>query len=84
MLRCSRLEYDFQDKRLNVSYKNLMKTLAQPQRNALRDEERQWIEHKERYCAPEPDSGQGQEVASADCLVGETAKRATDLESRIK
>jgi len=84
MLRCSYTEYDFQDRRLNRSYRRLLGTLPASERDALREEEREWIRRKEAYCAPEPESGQGQAIASADCLVGETAGRAAELEARLK
>ncbi|MET0254254.1 MAG: lysozyme inhibitor LprI family protein [Luteibacter sp.] len=74
----------FQDKRLNSSYRKLASSLSSPQREELRVEELAWVQHKESYCAPEQGAGQGQETTSADCLVGETAKRATEIEARIK
>lgn len=80
---CLSSEHAYQDKRLNVAYKKLMSSLSQDQRTTLRDEERQWIAFRDKFCAMDPNPGQGQELDSAECLVDQTADRATVLEARI-
>ena len=80
---CLRDEHGFQDHRLNQTYKKLMVSLNEHSRKQLREEERRWITFRDKFCAPESESGQGQELESDECLVDQTADRATELESRL-
>lgn len=80
---CLRDEHGFQDHRLNQTYKKLMGSLNEGGRKRLREEERRWIAFRDKFCAPDSDPGQGQELESAECLVDQTADRATELASRL-
>jgi len=82
MQNCIGNEYAYQDKRLNRVYKALMVRLSEDEQAKLRDEERKWIAHRDAYCAPPPDAGQGQRLDSNDCAMEQTAKRAAVLEAR--
>ena len=80
---CLSSEHAYQDKRLNTVYKKLMGSLSPDKRTALRDEERQWIAFRDKFCAMDPEPGQGQELEADECLVDQTADRATELEARL-
>lgn len=82
MQDCIAIEYGYQDVRLNKVYKALMARLPKDDQTRLRAEERQWIAYRDAHCGLAPDGGQGQRLESNDCLVEETAKRATALEGR--
>lgn len=82
MQDCISNEYAYQDKRLNQVYKALMAQLSKVEQVKLRNEERKWIAHRDAYCAPPPDAGQGQRLDANDCAMEQTAKRATILEAR--
>lgn len=84
MVGCANDEYAFQDKRLNDVYKRLMVSLPEAKQKVLRTEERQWVGYKMKHCKPPADGGTLSLVTSADCAVQETAKRATELEKRLK
>lgn len=81
---CLHDEHGFQDHRLNQTYKKLMGSLSEAGRKHLREEERRWIAFRDKFCAPDSEAGQGQgqELESDECLVDQTADRATELESR--
>jgi uncharacterized protein YecT (DUF1311 family) len=80
---CLLEEHGFQDHRLNQIYGQLMKSLNDAGRKQLREEERRWIVFRDKFCAPENEPGQTQELDSDECLVDQTADRATELESRM-
>ena len=80
---CLRDEHGFQDHRLNQTYKKLMDSLNDVGRKRLREEERRWIAFRDKFCAPDSDAGQGQELESDECLVDQTTDRATELASRL-
>jgi uncharacterized protein YecT (DUF1311 family) len=79
---CLREEHGFQDHRLNQAYKKLMGSLTDASRKDLHEEERRWLAFRDKFCAPDTEEGQGQELESDECLVDQTADRATGLESR--
>lgn len=81
--KCIENEYDYQDARLNRVYKKLMKQLSSPERSKLRIEERKWITYRDQQCSTNDDDSQGYRLASNDCSLEQTAKRATMLEARL-
>jgi uncharacterized protein YecT (DUF1311 family) len=83
MKDCMSAEFGFQDKRLNAAYKRLMSSMTPDEKSALRSDERDWIKHKDAQCASGPDAGQAEDLVAYDCVVNETAKRATYLEGRL-
>jgi len=84
MIRCSQVEYAYQDQRLNAAYKRLLAKLDATDRRALVVDERAWIKGKEYDCAIPPESGQGHFLDAVACSVDYTARRATVLERRLK
>jgi len=82
--RCADLEFVYQDRRLNRIYGKLIKSLPPERRVSLRDEERAWIGDKEKKCGMPESPGQGQILDSTSCAVTETARRARELEQRVK
>lgn len=80
---CIGVEHAFQDKRLNAAYQQLRKSLPKAERVRLRDEERAWIAHRDKACAPQPDSGTASLVDANQCQLDETAARAAALEARM-
>lgn len=84
MKACMTTEFDFQDERLNLLYKRLMATLDGDGKESLRAEEREWIRRKQSKCDEGTEPGQADELVAYDCLVVETAKRAGELEARLR
>jgi uncharacterized protein YecT (DUF1311 family) len=82
-IQCAYDEYDFQDTRLNASYKRLMDSLEAAGKLALRAEERKWIRKRRRRCDFGIDPLPDYVVDAADCEVREAAMRATELERRL-
>ena len=80
---CLSGEHGFQDHRLNQIYKKLMGSLGEAERKHLREEERRWITFRNTFCAPSPEPGQAQELEADECLVDQTADRASELELRL-
>ena len=80
---CLREEHGFQHHRLNQTYKKLMSSSSEAGRKHLREEERRWIAFRDKFCTPGNEPGQGQELESDECLVDQTADRATELESQL-
>lgn len=80
---CLRDEHGFQDHRLNQTYKKLMGSLSEAERKHLREEERRWMTFRDTFCAPDPEPGQVQELEADECVVDQTADRASELESRL-
>ncbi len=72
-------EYDYQDGRLNLVYKQLMVSLSKDGQAKLREEERRWIRFRDGYCNKEE-----AELASYGCEIEMAADRATQLEDRLK
>lgn len=80
---CIGTEHEYQDKRLNSAYQQLRKSMTEPQRLSLRDEERGWIASRDKACAADTDGGTGDLLDSNQCALRETAERAIALEARI-
>jgi uncharacterized protein YecT (DUF1311 family) len=79
---CAQAELTRQDERLNRGYQALMTRYQEPrfasQHSALREEERTWIKRRDSECRLD-----GETVDNV-CLIKRTAKRADELESRLK
>lgn len=80
---CIAAEHTFQDKRLNSAYLQLRKSLPKAERVRLRDQERAWITHRDKVCAPESDGGTASLLDANQCQLNETAARAAALEARM-
>lgn len=83
MTACMDAEFDFQDKRLNRAYKELMSTMAKPAMPQLRAEERHWIAQRDLSCNSGTEPGQFDEINAYDCKIIATADRAANLEKRL-
>lgn len=81
---CIGVEHAFQDKRLNAAYQQLRTSLPEANRIALRDEERAWIAHRDKSCAPDPEGGTASLLDASQCQLDATAARAAALEERIR
>ena len=81
---CIGAELAFQDKRLNVAYRQLRISLPEGSRHALRSEERAWIIHRDKHGAPDPDGGTAAMLDANQCHLDETAARAAVLEDRTR
>lgn len=81
---CIGVEHAFQDKRLNAAYQQLRKSLPGANRIALRDEERAWIAHRDKSCAPDPEGGTASLLDANQCQLDATAARAAELKERVR
>jgi uncharacterized protein YecT (DUF1311 family) len=82
--QCYQAESIFQNRRINEAYKILLTHMDSKAKLKLRDEEREWIKHRDSECAlSDADTGQSNLLDRDECLISETAKRATELESRL-
>ena len=84
ILDCIAPENDRQDLRLNRAYKLSMQQSSSSAQATLRKSERFWLREREATCTADGSPFEGgtlQRVAYAQCLVNETIKRATWLES---
>jgi uncharacterized protein YecT (DUF1311 family) len=79
---CIATEFEYQDARLNRVYKALMARLSSAGQAKLHAEERKWIAYRDSYCTDDDNGGQGYRLASNDCSLEQTAKRAAVLEAR--
>ena len=80
---CIGTEHDFQDKRLNAAYGRLRTSLSAAQRATLRDEERTWIEQRDKTCTSDGSGGTASMLDSNQCQLDQTAARAAVLEARV-
>lgn len=82
--QCYQIESTYQNKRINGAYKLLLVQQDANGKARLRDEERKWIKQRDSACVlSEPDAGQSEILDRDECLISETANRATELESRL-
>lgn len=81
---CIGVERAFQDTRLNAAYQQLRTSLPEANRIALRDEERAWIAHRDKSCAPVPEGSTASLLDAHQCQLDATAARAAALEERIR
>lgn len=81
---CMDAEFDYQDARLNAAYRNLMAKLSEPDKRALRSEERKWISARDSVCSWDAQTeGQAQRIEANVCALKGTAQRAATLEQRL-
>jgi uncharacterized protein YecT (DUF1311 family) len=81
MLDCIGNEINYQDKRLNESYRKVMSTLNPSRTKKLQEAQRAWIKYRDENCNFYADSNGGTmaEVVSSDCVLSSTASRAEEL-----
>ncbi len=80
MRDCNDAELVRQDSALNVAYRQAMARRAPAQQAELRKQERLWIAHRDKICAPEVDGGTAALLNSDGCYLDETIRRTIWLE----
>ncbi len=83
MRNCADAEYKYQDDRLNAAYQKLRAKLGKAAAVQLRDEQRAWIGQRDKECEVDKTGGTAELIISDDCAVQATAKRASELETRL-
>jgi uncharacterized protein YecT (DUF1311 family) len=84
MQDCVEAEFVYQDARLNSTYKALLSSLPNEEREKLKAEERTWIADKETTCKWNAETdGQAQRIEANICSLEKTAARAEYLEVRL-
>lgn len=73
-------EFETAEKDINGIYKKLMSVLSEPEKNILRDEQREWIKTRDRKVFSE---GQKGSQIYIDALTKLTIQRKSELEARL-
>jgi uncharacterized protein YecT (DUF1311 family) len=83
MQDCIAEELERQDRRLNTTYQTLMGSVSEKRRTQLRDAQRKWIAFRDANCRFyfDPDGGSAARLASNECVVTLTARRAEELQN---
>lgn len=83
MLNCISDELSLQDARLNDAYKTLRSQLSAPRKEELQGVQRLWIRYRDANCSfyHDPEGGTLHRVMANECMLRETAERATELET---
>lgn len=87
MVECANRELAVWDSLLNRYYRDLIRQLDSTARTALRDAQRAWIAFCDKTCAFGPAVYEGGSIGGpirAQCLMQETARRATDLKGWLE
>lgn len=82
---CIEREFEYQDGKLNSTYRTLRSRLIARARMRLRDEERKWLVDKDESCRwNENTEGQAQRIDANVCSLKKTAERASQLEHQLR
>ena len=83
MRDCMAKEIKKQDDRLNKSYRATGSSLSPARKKALQEAQRAWLKFRDLNCAfyNDPDGGTVAQVATDDCFMSATARRATEIEA---
>lgn len=83
MVQCVSNETARQDARLNKAYHGLMSKQSKTRKQELQAAQRLWIKYRDANCKfyLDPNGGTIARVKSANCVMNETANRATELEN---
>ena len=86
IMNCIGEEFDYQDKRLNSTYKRLHQVLPASHWELLRVEQRKWLNDRDSDCQIDEDikGGTAEMLIRADCSLRKTALRADELETLLK
>jgi len=85
MQKCIEIEFKFQDARLNNAYLALRAKQRGGEVTELRNEERRWLRDKDETCRWDAKTeGQAQRIEANECSLEATAKRAKELEARLR
>lgn len=83
MKDCMGEEMTYQDQRLNAAYGRLMSRDGLD-KAALRSDERLWLKWRDERCDVGSNAGQADDLVAYNCMVRETAVRASVLEAMFK
>lgn len=84
MQGCVETEFEYQDARLNVAYRDVMAKLSDEQKSRLKDEERRWISARDSACSWDAQAeGQARRIEANICALKKTADRAAVLEKAL-
>ncbi|NHZ93585.1 DUF1311 domain-containing protein [Massilia sp. CCM 8733] len=83
IMECIAVEYDIQDKRLNVAYRALMARLQGERKKQLQEAQRLWLKYSETNCLfyHDPDGGTAAVLLAEECAMSARAARAAELEN---
>lgn len=83
MVNCIGAETQVQDLELNLAYKKLGTQLTPERKKQLVTAQRLWLQYRDANCRfyADPDGGTAAGVASNDCFLSETARRANELKA---
>ena len=83
MIDCISDELAAQDARLNAAYKKLGAQLSASRKQQLVAAQRLWVQYRDANCRfyADPDGGTMARVAANECVLRETAERATELDN---
>ncbi|UOD32510.1 DUF1311 domain-containing protein [Massilia violaceinigra] len=83
IMECIAVQYDTEDKRLNVAYRALMARLQGERKQQLQDAQRLWLKYVEANCLfyHDPDGGTAAVLLAEECAVRARAARASELEN---
>lgn len=81
-LNCIAEEHAKQDKKLNLTYNELMQTLKKNRKQDLVDAQRLWVKFRDVNCNFyfDPDGGTSEAIFRSNCFINMTAERAYELE----
>ncbi len=81
ILECINIEFSYQDKRLNDSYKKLTINLSEEKKAMLVSAQRQWLKATDDGCIWVPDvDGQAGQMYADTCRLNRTINRIAELE----
>lgn len=83
MLNCIGEELERQDAKLNRVYKQLSSQVSPLRKKQLVTAQRNWIQYRDANCNfyADPDGGTLATVSSSECVLRETADRASELQT---
>ncbi|NHZ65992.1 lysozyme inhibitor LprI family protein [Massilia genomosp. 1] len=83
IMECIAVQYDAQDKRLNVAYRALMARQQGERKKQLQEAQRLWLKYVEANCMfyHDPDGGTAAILLAEECAMSARAARATELEN---
>lgn len=80
MQKCVEEEFEYQDARLNATYRTLQSRLPEAEKKFLAQDERKWMSGRDRACEWNPEEeGQAQRIEANICSLKQTSGRADQL-----
>lgn len=83
VLDCIGAEHEHQDARLNSAYRKLHQSLTKADWDALKVQQRKWLQDRDVACREQPDSGTAGTIDANMCFLDRTAMRAQELEDLL-